>query len=148
MLSKGIYPRNLNYKVSSSCGSFNTASAAYVDITNLSVTITTSGNPVYVFMESAGTNSRVDSRAAGANSYPGFIMQFLRGATQVAEIWLHGFCLALNDDNQHDASIVAFDEVSAGTYTYKAQVKTDGISNLVRVWNYRLVAYEFPIIKV
>lgn len=124
---------------SSGSGAFSTTSATYVDVTNLSVTITTTGHPVALALVSdpASSNAGLLSIQSGIAQMS---IQALRGATKVAEsmLWHNqaGMILAVPP-----TGLLAIDPVAAGTYTYKLQAK---ISNGVTGWvGYCvLIAYE------
>lgn len=133
--------------ISPICVSFNTTSnnPTFVDVTNLSLTITVSGlRPVYVgFIASGGVASNIVSD--GTNN-PNYVdIRILRGATVVG-FWEFtsdggsGFGLQIPP-----GSINLIEAPAAGTYTYKAQMACNGsvVGNTVgQVNQVRLVAYE------
>ena len=111
-------PVAVNYAISSSCGNFSITTTSFSDITNLSVTITTSGGPVIVFCQSDGTS--------GGNNGGMFIFEAMggtqeiglfRGASLVGQWALpaigSGASVVLPG-----GTVYLFDPVSAGTYTY------------------------------
>jgi hypothetical protein len=118
---------SVGQQVSSSSGSFSTSSAAYADVTNLSVSITTSGRPVFLLIVSDGTSSV--SQIAGSS----IGLRFMRGATDIGS-WEYGTSAAFGNFS-------ALDIPAAGTYTYKVQVKNGGGGSTVAQY-LKLVAFE------
>ncbi len=108
-----------NYGISTSSGAFSTTSTSYVDITNLTVTITTTGRPV----EIAGIQGYFNT-FSGASSQAYAMIKCLRGAVDVAEQTLG---VAQNESpvsTDVPGSVIRFVDVpAAGTYTYKLQIK-------------------------
>ena len=117
-----------NYTLSSSTGAtFSTGSVSYVDVTNLTATITTNGRPVMVRLQDDGAASGVSSSIqATANSTvgnPACAVNFLRGATTIAE---NRFDIYIGNITVSTGSIILswppssasyIDLPSAGTYT-------------------------------
>lgn len=94
---------------SSSSGNYTTTSTSYVDITNLSVSITTTGRPLLIQIHNVynGTNPMsISSSGEGA-------LKVLRGSTDVAAVGIV--------TNKPPNTLTFFDQPSAGTYTYKVQ---------------------------
>lgn len=101
--------------VSSSSGSYtNTNLGVYADVTNLSVTITTVGRMVEVFVQPDGhaTNMAYFSSATGS-----IFVRLLRDGSAIANWAL------VNGGEYHPANLVFRDfNMSAGSRTYKLQV--------------------------
>lgn len=119
-------------QVSASSGGFNNAAAAFVDVTNLSVTITTSGRPVMLNIQPDGTATASHIGMAVGTHFGA--VQLLRGATVIA-VW---------DDSTASNDLPVspvIDAPAAGTYTYKVQAKGDGVGQVI-VQSKVLVAYE------
>lgn len=121
---------------SASSGFFSTASTTPVAVTNLSVTITTTGRPVYVGLISDPTNpGGIQFSTAGGAGSAEFLIN--RGATIITQAGLsNGSGIAIPV-----SALNYLDIVSAGTYTYtiSAQLNT-GIAAIVS--RAILVAYE------
>jgi hypothetical protein len=122
-------------QVSASSALFSTTSAALVDVTNLSVTITTTGRPVVLALQSDGSGSDSSLQVPNGQSA---IVRILRDASVVGD-WMVSnqgttFAHAL-------PGVVALNAPAAGTYTYKVQASVTGGATL---WVRRLVlvAYE------
>lgn len=120
----------VNSQTSSSCGSFNTNSTSYVDITNLTATITTTGRPVQIMCVAS---SSPESYFAGFTS-AAMSIKILRGASAVSENQLNS--------QVPPSSILHYDPVAAGTYTYKLQAKTASGATAVFAANVILVIRE------
>lgn len=124
----------LGQQVSSSCGEFSTASATFVDATNLTVTITTTGRPVFLAVISDGSGNP----ANGGNATSGATLdaQIVRDTTSVAMVseTTFGATQILHP------TLVHVDVPAAGTYVYKIQIKAgSGTSHLKYV---KLMAFE------
>lgn len=113
---------------SDSCGSFSTASGTFVDITNLSVEITSNGSPILIQLvsDANGTNpSGIGSTASGTQTSSQF--RILRDST---EIYLSSLSENVNGSGATTcaitvppSSIGTIDDPGPGTYTYKLQAK-------------------------
>lgn len=126
---------------SSSSGSFSTTNTSYVDVTNLSVSITTTGRPVFLaLVNDSSTDGAFVSVTAG-----GFLalakLIFVRGSTTIST---HFFGLEATAGIIVYGAISQFvhvDMPSAGTYTYKVQISTN-IGDQIELWNAKLIAFE------
>ena len=128
---------DLDEQVSSSTSTFTTSSTSYTDVTNATVTITTYGKPVFVFLTSIDTSNGASLGDATSTSQLSF--KLLRDITSVGEIGKN-----LSSSGRNDVIPVAgltwIDQPSAGTYTYKLQTKTS--SGSVDILYSKLVAFE------
>lgn len=130
----------LGQQVSSSSGSFNTNSTSYTDVTNLSITITTTGKPVKFMLQPEGgaTVGSIDVE----DDDQAFV-QVLRDGTPVYSTFFG--TRTPNGELAYPPSSVVngmdFD-VTAGTYTYKVQAKTGAAATTVTFTSVVLVAYE------
>lgn len=111
--------QNRALQISSSSGSFSTSSGSYVQITNFSLSITTSGNPVMIKIIPDGSSGAGGSSASiGANSPSGVVSQTVvfvqRGGTTIAAFNIS----TLNSNFFPPGVIEYYDPVAAGTYTY------------------------------
>lgn len=124
--------------VSASSSTFRTTSASSTPVTNLTVTLATSGRPVFVGLmanETGHTGSFVETEV---NSQT-FLLSFLRGGTPISELFYETQNGAANYIPCSSFSTV--DLVAAGTYTYTVNVTSDG-TNGVKVQYTKLIAYE------
>jgi len=109
----------LNRVASSDSGSFYTTSATLVDVTNLSVSITTRGRPVMIAVTPSGaingSTILVDGTATTQNT-----ISITRDGTTVAVMTV-GY-------GANIPAILMFDSQAAGTYVYKLRASgTSGI---------------------
>jgi hypothetical protein len=122
--------------ISGNCGTFVLSSGAEVALTNHSVTITTTGRPVYIGLIGESTSQ----------SY--FSVEVIPGAGTL-DVWIRrdGTKIATYTMNASAATLIAFpcsvqyvDTPAAGTYTYSITGRnTTANSNAV---NLRMVVYE------
>lgn len=118
-----------NYKVSASCGSFSATTTPTL-ITNFSLTITTSGRPVWIGIidDATGNPSKVFS---STNS----TLTIVRDVTTIAALNINP------GQRSHFASAInTIDVVSAGTYTYTMLVSTP--SSTIEFDNQRMIVFE------
>lgn len=135
--------------ISSSCGNFNNSSLTFVDVTNLSVTITTSGRPVFIGLISDGTgsNSNVGLASTGGVNNATATFAILNGSTAISDyiVTLSVQSAQVPFSNEvPSSSINTVDFPAAGTYTYKIQSKISntGVTTNANTSNAKLVAYE------
>jgi hypothetical protein len=123
----------LNYQISSSSGTFTTTSPSFTDVTNLSVTITTTGRPVYLGVMSDG-----DSTSRGAILRGICSLRIMRGASDIAymQTWPTSSIPLTTSMVSH------LDVPSAGTYTYKIQVTNEGSPTSCEFLRSKFYAYE------
>lgn len=129
--------------ISSSSSNFSTQNGGFVDITNLSVTITTTGNPVYLafISDASGTASNIYVTRNSGGTVQADI-KLLRDSTEVGK---HHFQSSSHPQSWPSSSIVAMDTPTAGTYTYKAQasiISGTGDQEEIGVQYVKLIAYE------
>lgn len=121
---------------SSSSGSFTTSSASFVNVTNLSVVITTLGNPVQVSLISDGSgNSGFMGEALGSTAS----FRLLSNAGEVARVDVSssgGISTQVPSTSFSHLLIIG-----AGTYTLTVQASNSAAQTTFCV-NTRLVAYE------
>lgn len=117
--------------VSSSCGTFTSGASSFVNVNNLSVTITSSGRPIMIMLvpDTSGNASYINS---GVN---GVFLQLARtgGVSTLSYTATSNTSFLTPQTNFIDPAV-------AGTYTYTVQVNPGGSSMSVN--NYILVAYE------
>lgn len=145
----GITRTNLapvGQQISSSSGAYSSTNASFTDVTNLSITLTTSGRPVWVGLipDGGSTGAGIEVlEGVGSSSTIGYI-KILRDATIV------GISVVQNSVSPSASyglvvppgSVWSIDPVSAGTYTYKIQARVADGTDTVRVTQVKLVAYE------
>lgn len=135
--------------ISSSCGTFTTTSASEVDITNLSVTIITSGRPIFIGLipnndlASLGGDVRTTDLASTGTSGDIF---FERDSTVIGRQNISLTVDTTATENTLEirlpcSSFSTVDFPAAGTYTYKAQASAS-TGDTTTVFRARLIAYE------
>ena len=124
----------LNYELSSSSGVFSTTSSTYVDVTNLAVTITTTGGPILVKLVSDGSGGQFYINETGTGNPE---VSLVRGAITLLESGL------FPNVELSPSVLSVVDEQSSGTYTYKIRAKNSGggLDN-TNVSNAKLFAQE------
>lgn len=117
----------------SSSGSFTASSSSFVNVTNLSGTITTTGRPVMLIVQSDGSGS-----APFITPGSGLLdLQFFNN-TSSGEVGRFEFNGA--DSGEYPVSFSLLDFPPAGTYNYLVRAKATGTSGVVAF--VRLVAFE------
>jgi hypothetical protein len=138
-------PDPVNIVVSSGSGAFSTTAlnGSEVDVTNLTVTIQTSGKPVIIQMipdSQSANSSYIGGNAPAAGTY--FTRLLLdRGGSTIARFEI-GFNHAGSDLYRIGSTVIFYDAPTAGTYTYKikqsmSSAGTNAVTNYMR-----LIAYE------
>lgn len=119
---------------SSSSGSFSTTSTTFVDVTNLTITITTTGRPVQLWLESAAVGTSLSGTmritvAGGGTSAQARLKLVRDGSNDVVSFDFGQSSTGASSTIVFPASSAKFtDFVEAGTYTYKIQVLGAGDS--------------------
>ncbi len=115
------YPKlaALNIVTSAECVSFTTTSTSpFIDVTNLNVTITTSGRPVAIFFSgAAGDQSDINSSGGTGTAQ----IRIIRDGSTI--ISTNNVSTSLNDLSIPVGCLNSFDSPAAGTYSYKLQAK-------------------------
>lgn len=122
---------------SSDTGSFTTSSTSYVDVTNATLSITTTGRPVFVGLMSNAVGGAVAITTAGAGNSGGF--KILRGTSTIS---ITTIGVGTNTVTVPCGAVHHIDLVGAGTYTYKLQAVVSIGTATAAVGNCKLVAYE------
>lgn len=112
---------------SSSSGTYSTTSTSRVDVTNLTVSITTTGRPVLLVLQGSTSAARIVGPAGTTGS-----IYLMRGGTDIAGITVQ--------NAQYLPAVSFFDSPAAGTYTYKIQAVVS--ASTMSIDNQVLVAVE------
>lgn len=144
--STGATVGSLGVAISSAdSGSFSTTSTSAVDVTNLTVTITTSGRPVMIGLMGTTSTGYISVNTSTQNFASG-VIEVVRDTTTISSTFLRSVAdPASTPQVRLDVpcgSIMALDAVSAGTYTYKIQAYTPFSSTTLAVVECLLFAYE------
>jgi len=138
----------------STSGSFSTSSTSYVDVTNVTVTITTSGRPTVVSVcplagSSASFVGLNTAAGGGASTQKTALLSIVRtasGSTVSTRVGCMSMTnnLAANELFYTTPQMTVIDTSVAGTYTFKlqAQMASGYTATTVEVRNVKIVAYE------
>jgi hypothetical protein len=122
-------------------GAYTRNANTYADVTNATVTITTTGKPVALFLMSDGTDQNVGINRTGAGTATGYL-KYVRGSTDLASAVIQSDTGGNNTVNPC-WQFYYIDQPAAGTYTYKVQAKVGtGGSDVITVNATKLVAME------
>jgi hypothetical protein len=137
--------------LSSSCGTFSTSSTSVVNVTNLSVTLVTSGRPVFVGLINDGNGTNPDfvqiASTSGILNGESSVL-FLNGSTVISKSNLQdvGASNAGTLSNGIPASAFSMIDLtvngSPGTYTYKVQAIVAAANQSISIQYATLIAYE------
>lgn len=132
----------LGQVISSSSGAYSTTSTSTVAITNLSVSITTSGRPVILMAIPDGATNGSEFRASSGSTAPTVIVSWFRGASDIADFLLRSSVAGVTGVQAGGFMPVQyFDPVAAGTYTYTLRATCASGSSFAAT-NIKIVAYE------
>lgn len=138
---------SLGQQLSSSSSTFTSNSGSFTDVTNLTVSITTTGRPVFLALVSDGsgnTSQIYQTNSTNASGIVTFI--YLRGATEIARYEITSTTVASSGTTKPSigpaSNMLMIESVAAGTYTYKMQIKTDNTDTYGGVKYMKLMAFE------
>jgi len=133
-------------QVSASSGTFNRTVNTRVAVTNLTVTITTTGRPVFVFLQPDGSANPTQFGASGTDNTGGGRFYLLRDAADllVTTVYIQATNGASASINMvPPGSFSYLDPVGAGTYTYTVEARSEAATNDGAYCQYvKLVAFE------
>lgn len=132
-----------NVALSLSSGGFTSTSGSPADVTNLSVSLTTTGRPVMVFLQGDGAGATTSMGLTSSNFGASFNIYLIRGASQLDFISVSNTITGSTAVTWTvpPSSYRFVDFPAAGTYTYKIQTSV-GTSDTVSFTNVKLIAYE------
>jgi hypothetical protein len=140
-----------NYDMSDSSGNFSTTNDTPTDVTNLEVTLTSTGNPIDLYVSGDGSNNQsyfgIRNTSAVGTEAKGYI-DILRDAVVIQTIPLYLMAGNVSGDTlwlQVPSTFNIKDEIAAGTYTYKVQAYIDSAvdpDQVIEVYFAKLVAEE------
>lgn len=147
----GVTPQKmaaLGQQLSASGGLITTTvQPSFDDVTDLTVTITTTGRPVFVGIIPDGGSSTGVIRAnniGGAATGGGAYYKIDRGGTTVlfSELTIVGASATLIRTIVPCSSLYTIDVVGAGTYTYQVKIAAIASGSVAAIQNAKLIAYE------
>lgn len=134
--------------ISTSCGTFSTNALADVDVTNLTVTITTSGRPIMLQLIPDGdttTGSFLHTTASSNVIGSEGVILILRDGSIISRADMStGAAVATGryEMTLPPGAISLIDPQAAGTYTYKIQASVASSAITIFFYNMKLTAYE------
>lgn len=139
----------LGQQISASSGAFSSDGTGAVPVTNLSVTITTTGRPIFVGLIPDGNITNASSFGVANLSSPNSIIgyaQILNGSTIIAISSVAAgqafSSLTVAGSFVPVGSVYTIDTPSAGTITYSVNIHADVSSSSVSMLYAKLIAYE------
>lgn len=134
------------YVRSSSSGSQTTVSTSFVTVTNLSVSLTTNGNPVFVGIlpDTTGSLCTLGATGTSGTTIVGAQLEILNGLTAIAStqvferIQSSTGVITINTP----LSFFTYDFPSAGSHTYSVNFSSSSSSSTASISNAVLVVYE------
>lgn len=134
----------LGQQVSSSCGSFSTSALSPADVTNLSVTITTTGRPVFIGLiyDGSGSLAALNANSSGATQEQVYLITLRNSTTISATVLNTGTSTTFANVAIPPTGMLQIDVISAGTYTYKVQMYVNSPSATGSINAVKLIAYE------
>lgn len=130
---------------SASSGVFTSSSATMVDVTNLSVTIISSGRPIrleLIATQGASTESFLGG-SKNSTTVGGGEFQFARGTVSLGIFQLSVTAGSANlGITAPPGTATAIDNVSAGSHTYKFQARGANSGSVASVSNCSMLAFE------
>lgn len=133
--------------ISSSSSTFTSSSISLVDVTNLSVTLSTTGRPVRLELQPDGSGSDAVLGVFSTSLATAYAtVAFLQGASVLAResfgvtpsASAGGYQVVVPCSAAHFTAL----GLAAGTYTFKVQALTNSSSNTISVTRVKLIAYE------
>ncbi len=138
----------LGQQLSASSSVFTNSTNTYTDVTNLTVTITTTGRPVFIGMIAVPGSANPGVRTESNGGIITGKLQFLQASSSISETTLNAVFGASGDPASSIrypcSAFTTITVPSAGTYTYKVQA-AGGVNfntTTLTVQNCQLVAYE------
>lgn len=142
-ITRGGLP-TVGQQISAPTSAFNTASGTFVDITGYSVTLTTTGRPVMVFLQGDNTGSVSRASCTNTSGNQSVQIRFLRGATEIFRSGVQAVASGgiIITVFAPPSCFSVLDTPAAGTYTYKAQILSGNGADTVSIAAAQIVAYE------
>jgi hypothetical protein len=134
---------SVNYVISPGCGVFFTTSNLLVPVTNLSVTITTSGGPVIVGLTPDPTTPTSPAEMGGTSTSLGWSSEwsiFRDGSQTFSYRQTQSSPSGSSTGSSPPSIIFGFDAVSPGTYTYTFNAAAEATTAFIHYTS--LYAYE------
>lgn len=136
---------SLGQQVSASSGNFGTTNNSFVDVTNLSVTITTTGRPVAFLLIADGSANTPLIGATSSGNVAGCV--FTLNDVGAGTILAGGPVLSSTFTtptavNIPPPGLFHVQSVAAGTHTYKIQLRASNVASSALCYYMKLMVYE------
>lgn len=134
---------SLGQQLSASSGTYSATSGSVADVTNLTVTITTTGRPVFIGLIGDGTSNVAQIASRNNSERTGINIYLIRDSSTILETIFQSQAENSGGYNHIFAppSLVSHIDIpAAGTYTYKIQANA--------LWPGSIVDYRFNYIKL
>lgn len=131
----------LGQQLSSTSGSYSRSSGSFAAVTNHSVSITTTGRPVFVGFVPDGTSSACSVDYLHSTAYDNGAIRLVEASTEFARVQVGGGPTSGTRVNVPCSSIWSIHVTSAGSKTYTSEAAA-GSSGTIFVNNAKLIAYE------
>lgn len=110
----------VNFVESAGCGNFTTTSATYVDVTNLTLDITTTGRPVMICLTSDGSGDSTLGADGGGVTNSNMYIRIMRDS----DVAFQGNIVNFTTNYNYSTPCINHIELpAADTYTYKVQIR-------------------------
>lgn len=139
---------SVGQQISGAVAIFSTSSTTPVDVTGLSVSITTTGRPVMILLINSGSGVSSITSSVGLSSSYSTTVCIVRDSTTLSQevILSDGANISgtftIDSVSIPVSSIHFIDPVAAGTYTYKIQMFRSDATGSSSIGNVKLAAYE------
>lgn len=142
--TKNYVDTAINFPVtnSTSCGNFSTASTVFVDVPNLTITLTTHGRPVLLLVQPDGL---LEANLGISETSPSnAVVRLLRDGSEIRRwsVGLQGAGLPANVISLVPAHPTVLDSPSAAAHTYKIQIEALNAGGTAQINNYILTGTE------
>jgi hypothetical protein len=142
--SPGVLQPGKNIVVTPSSGAFTTSSTSAVDITNLSASFLSKGNPVTILITGDPASASSYGVDGGGVANRSATIQITRDGTIIYKGVIFQSATGLFD-TPSSLSVVDYQVVVPGSYTYKAQVSVSNAAATAYINDCRMVIYEVNI---
>ena len=146
--ANGVTPGQGGVAISTGSGSFTTTSLSLVDVTNLTVTLVTTGRPVLLALIPDGASLSSLKLSDGSDDSIGCTIRFFRDVSTQVAVFQYEIVAELNSGGTGDlilevpaGSCMSVDTVAAGSYVYKVQAEISA-GGTIGFFDLALLAYE------
>lgn len=134
----------LGQVVATTSGTQNTIGGTFTDLTNQSITLTTTGRPIYLALQPTlqNTGNNAIGTTGVTDNLSAWLVRFLEDGSEIARFAWSGGKNANNDSYIPPALTFIRVGASSASHTYKAQMMNQSTTGNAFVQNVQLVAFE------